>query len=44
MGELEQNGRLGVGYVPVDIDTSGGLAKSLSSVNIRNLSGRNFHG
>ena len=35
--ELEQNEWLGVGDIPGDINTSDGLAKSLSSVNLRNL-------
>ena len=39
--ELEQNNWLGVWYIPGDKNTSYGLTKSLSTVNMRNLLARN---
>ena len=39
--ELEQNDWLIVGYIPVDMNTSVGITRAMSSANIRNLLTRN---
>ena len=41
-GGLEQNERLSLGYIRGDIDTSEGLTKGLSSINLRNLLAGDF--
>ena len=40
-GELLLNPWLGVGYIPGDLNTSDGMTKSMSSVNLRSLMAEN---